>query len=410
MFYGWMSWQGTQGYRAAAKTPHEARMAMILNNWRSITQQLTILIIPICAYTFMHHPDFSESAQIAKNIISNIAGRTPVETQTLQTQMTVPIVMSLFLKTGLTGIFCAVMVAAFISIHDTYLHSWGSIFIQDVVMPFRKKPITPKQHINLLRLSILGVALFIFLFGMLYRQNEYILMFFAFTGTIFVGGAGAVVIGGLYWSRGTTTAAWSALILGIVMAFAGAIIRRIWPDFPINSMWIYFITAIACSMVYVVISLIEGKQCDMDKMLHRGKYAVTDDLVKADIAPVRGFKALIAMGPEFTRSDKFIYISSVVWSLLLGGVFIVGTILYWFIGIENESWSKFWWFYIIIQFILSVITTVWFIVGGLHDYKDMFRRLKTLKSNDLDNGRVIDEAEDHSKPAAKQDVETRTGS
>ena len=46
----------------------------------------------------------------------------------------------------------AVMLAAFISTHDTYLHSWGSIFIQDVVLPFRKKPFAPRQQMWLLRL------------------------------------------------------------------------------------------------------------------------------------------------------------------------------------------------------------------------------------------------------------------
>ena len=56
------------------------------------------------------------------------------------------------------GAFAAVMLAAFISTHDTYLHSWASIFIQDVVMPLRKKPFSSKQHISVLRWAIIGVA------------------------------------------------------------------------------------------------------------------------------------------------------------------------------------------------------------------------------------------------------------
>ena len=37
-------------------------------------------------------------------------------------------------------------------------------------------------------------------------------MFLALTGAIFVGGAGSAIIGGLYWKRGTTAAAWTAMV------------------------------------------------------------------------------------------------------------------------------------------------------------------------------------------------------
>ena len=116
------------------------------------------------------------------------------------------------------GALTTVMLMATIGTHDSYLHSWGSIFIQDVIMPFRRKPFAPEQHLRVLRLSILGVCIFIFLFSMIFQQSEYIFLFFAITGAIFTGGSGAVIIGGLYWKRGTTAAAWSALITGSVIA------------------------------------------------------------------------------------------------------------------------------------------------------------------------------------------------
>ena len=34
LFYGMRAWQGDQGYNAAAKNAHEAKMANILNGWR----------------------------------------------------------------------------------------------------------------------------------------------------------------------------------------------------------------------------------------------------------------------------------------------------------------------------------------------------------------------------------------
>ena len=119
------------------------------------------------------------------------------------------------------------MLAAFISTHDTYLHSWGSILVQDVIMPFRKKPFDKDTHLKVLRYSIYGVAVFIFFFSLLFQQNQKIALFFAITGAIFAGGSGAVIIGGLYWKRGTTVAAWAAMITGAVIAVGGIILKQI---------------------------------------------------------------------------------------------------------------------------------------------------------------------------------------
>ena len=54
--------------------------------------------------------------------------------------------------------------------------------------------------------------------SLLFPLKDFIFMFFALTSAIYLGGAGAVIIGGLYWKRGTAEAAWTALILGTVMA------------------------------------------------------------------------------------------------------------------------------------------------------------------------------------------------
>ena len=152
-----------------------------------------------------------------------------------------------------------------------------------------------------------------------------------------------------------------------------------------------FITMIICSTVYVVVSLLGRKTVDMDRMLHRGKYAVADDMATVDDKPVRGFRALIAMGNEFTRWDKVIYIASLVWSLSLCAVFVTGVIYNLAFDVKNESWIKFWWIYIVIHFVLAVITTIWFIIGGLRDYRDMFRLLRARKDDELDDGRVLPE-------------------
>ena len=112
--------------------------------------------------------------------------------------MVVPIAMTLVLPMGIMGLLCAAMFTAFISTHDTYLHSWGAIFLQDVILPFRTKPFTPKEHIRYLRLSVGGVAVIIFFFSLWFHQSEDIIMFFILAANFFLGWSGAVIIGGLY--------------------------------------------------------------------------------------------------------------------------------------------------------------------------------------------------------------------
>src|SRR5262249_50062540 len=104
--------------------------------------------------------------------------------------------------------------------------SWGSLFIQDVLVPMRKRPFGPRQHIYYLRLSIVGVAVFAFVFGSLFRQTEYLTMWWNVTMGVFIAGAGSAIIGGLYWKKGTTSAAWAAMIAGSVLSISGIIYRQ----------------------------------------------------------------------------------------------------------------------------------------------------------------------------------------
>jgi SSS family solute:Na+ symporter len=343
IFYGAMSWQGTQAYNVSAKSAHEAKMGAVLGNWRGFPQGLFLLIVPIIAYTVLHHPDFSE---LTRSVDDTLLG---LEEETIRSQLRTPVVLTRLLPTGLMGAFAAVMLAAFISTHDTYLHSWASIFVQDVVMPFRKRPFAPDEHIRILRFSILGVALFIFLFSMLFQQSEYIFLFFAITGAIFAGGSGAVIIGGLYWKKGTTRAAWTAMSAGSIIAVGGILIHQIpestfesniahlpliWQHawkflhrlYEINGQQYWALAMCTASFLFIVVSLL-GKRstCDLDRLLHRGKYAVEGETQVVDNSPGRGWK-ILGIGKEFTSADKVIYIATYLWTAIWTLVFIVGTV------------------------------------------------------------------------------------
>lgn len=342
-FYGTMSWQGTSAYNASALNAHEAKMAGVLGNWRNFAQNLFILVVPIMAYTVMRHPDF---APVAETVRAALAGE---PREAIQSQLRTPLVLTHLLPVGLMGIFTALMLAASVTTHATYLHSWGSILIQDTVMPLRRRPLSTARHLLLLRLAIFGVAVFAFVFSLLFKQSEYIFLFFAITGAIFAGGSGAVIIGGLYWKRGSAAAAWTAMLVGSTIAVGGILVHRLDPALfaasrealpalarfgwgllawlhGINGQQYWALAMFASTLLYIVVSLLGPRRAhDLERTLHRGAHAIAADTAVGDAAPVRGWRVL-GVSREFTRGDRVIYALTYAWTGLWVLVFIVGTV------------------------------------------------------------------------------------
>lgn len=384
LVYTKLSWQGNQAFNVSAKSAHEAKMADVLTNYRLIPQWgLFLVFVPVIAYTVFHHGDFRGIVETIQPVLDGAGPKA------VQTQLLVPLVLTKLLPVGLMGAFAAIMLAAAIACHNSYLHSWGSIFIQDFLMPLRRKPFAPERHIRYLKLSILSVGVFIFFFSLIFQQSEYIFLFLAITGSIFVGGSGAVIIGGLYWKRGTTAAAWSAMITGSSIAVGGIIIQQLVPGFPINGQMFWGLAMAASTIVYIIVSL-SGRRgaFDMDRMLHRGVYAAEESPgITTAQPPVRGWK-ILGTTKEFSRGDKAIYIATYVWTFLWAAVFIVGTVRNLTSPIPDASWMKFWEIYTWIYLVVSVIVVVWFTIGGVINIRQMVNALRTMKRDHVDSGYV----------------------
>ena len=395
VMYGALSWQGSQGYNSSAKNAHEAKMGVVLAGWRGIPQGMFMFLVPVLVYVLMNHPEYTH---IADSVNASLAS---LSSDTLKGQMRAPFVLSEILPVGLIGAFAALMLAAFISTHDTYLHSWGSIFIQDVIMPFRKKPFDKETHIKVLRYSIFGVAVFIFLFSLLFSQSQKIALYFAVTAAIFAGGCGAVIIGGLYWNKGTTAAAWTAMIIGAVIGVSGTLIKQISDIWlldvssysqlktiliflkNINGQEYWGLGMASSSISYIVVSLLfPEKPVNMDKLLNRGKYSIDGEVNVVDEQVKIGWK-IFGMGKEFTKNDKLIYILNYAWTGFWTLVFIIGTVYNLSNPVSDDAWMKFWEYYIYIHLILSGIVLIWFTLGGFHDFKSM---ISALKSDVRDHG------------------------
>ena len=386
-FYNCMGWQATQGYNTSAKTPHEAQMGRILGTFRGAASGIVVIVAAICAYTVMHNPSFSLLAAKLNSELSVISR------PDIRIQMTTPLVLGKFLPVGLLGAFSATMAFAFLTTNDTFLLSWGSILIQDVIMPLRKKPLSNEQHMRWLRYSILAVAVFAFLWSTFLQFNEHIIMYWTITSAIFLGGSGSAIIGGLYWKRGTTTAAYSAMIVGSALAVGGFVARTVNSNFPIQGQWIYGISIFASVSTYILVSLIGAKtNFNMDKMLHRGKYVVKEDIVQAAKKLAR-WKKLFGITSAFTKADIFIYFLALGYTL---GIFIACLSFgIWYklsringVAVNNTNWAFFWKWYLYISLGMAVVFTVWLLIGGIIDLRNLFISLGKARRSELDDGRV----------------------
>ena len=384
--YSTMAWQNASAYNSAARTPHESRMGNVLGRWKEFVNLTAVTMLALAAITFLNHPDFSSGASTVNGILDGVSN------SQIREQVRIPTALSILLPAGIKGLLCAVLLTGIFGGDTTHLHSWGSMFIQDVVLPLRKKPLTPALHIRYLRLAMLGVAVFAFLFGAFFTQTEYVVMWFRVTMSIYIGGAGSVIIGGLYWKRGTVAGAWAAMITGAVLSVGGIVIRQIYPDFPLNGMEISFGATLIAIAVYVGVSVLTVKKdFNLDQMLHRGVYALKDDMVPDVNLSVKKFKfsRLIGIDEKFSRSDRWVSGGIFGWSMLLLFVLISGTVWNLIDPWSNHAWSVFWrWAGLLLPLTIAVCTTVWFTFGVLQDLRKFFKALRSERVDVHDDGTV----------------------
>ena len=85
-------------------------MAAVLGDIRWKPQATFIFLVPVLIYVYMNHPDFQSVANSVNMSLQSLS------TDTLQSQMRAPVVLSEILPIGLLGAFAAMMLAAFVGI------------------------------------------------------------------------------------------------------------------------------------------------------------------------------------------------------------------------------------------------------------------------------------------------------
>jgi Na+/proline symporter len=383
-------------------------------------------------YSRKNNPDITYLNTVHGNLKNTPEGNATFQKfRTLYYQMMAPTLLRNKLPIGVMGLFILLMVMLMLSTDDSRIFNASSTLIQDVVMPFRKKPFEPKQHLFWLRGMSLAVCLFFLTVSLFFAQIDYILMFISIMCSLWLGAAGPIMLGGLYTRFGTTTGAFCALIFGSGTSLTGITLQRTWSShvypwlqesgnikyvsslfegvnsifspyivwemnpvkFPVNSYEIYFLAMMFGVGAYIIGSLLTyRKPYNLDRMLHRGKYSNGESMENTSPWNWHNvYGKLIGIDDEYTTGDKVIAWSvfgyAVVFQFLIA---FAGVLLWnWISPWPVEWWS--WYFFtmvIVVGIIIGSISTVWFIAGGIIDIRRLFKDLAKRVDNPLDDGWV----------------------
>lgn len=482
------TWLGG-GASGAARTPHEQKMAGLLGQWRGILAGLLYVVIALSIMTILNHKDFAKDAReirveiatrvtndiltdqtqrkqmivafekipeqihvvghdkplsnkknletvylkTAERVLSDVPdGRGKVqEFRSLYHQQMMSVVMRHMLGQGMLGLFALLMILAMISTDDSYIFSSAQTIVQDLILPFFKKPPSPHFHIWMLRLSAIGVGAFFLVCSISFAQMDYIELFRMAVLPIYLGGCGPVLVFGLYSRFGTRQGAWTSMLAGTGLSLMFIFLQRHWANFiypileryelvgitgrafelisrplnpyvkwemtpykfPVNGFESFFMIMMSTLALYIAVSYLTCKKpFNLDRMLHRGIYNIDGTVkTKTEWSLHHVLKMMAGITPTHTFGDK-----CTAWSLMAYSYIYRFFAAFLAVAVWNliSPWSKEWWgtysliVFIIVPMFMAAVTAVWFWIGGIIDMRNLLRDLKNRTIDDLDNGMV----------------------
>jgi len=200
-----IAWLPTTLRALAAKSPVVARRLYLGSGISFLARCLLPMLLGIAAFTYVHQDPGLRQAFFP-------AYGEP----TYQAKHAMPILLARIIPTGLLGLLTAGMMAAFMSTHDSYFLAFASVVTQDVINPCIRGGLSDRARIWLTRVIILVMGAFLLWWGLWYEPPGSIWKYMAATGTIYLPGAIACLVGGMYWKRASSTGATLAVLAGLV--------------------------------------------------------------------------------------------------------------------------------------------------------------------------------------------------
>ena len=125
-----------------------------------------------------------------------------------------PWMLASTLPSGLLGLVLAGMLAASLSTYAGYFLGWSAILAQDVVSPCVRGGLSDAARLRLTRLTVIGLALFILVWSLVYKVPGPAYFYLQVTANLFMAPTLIAVVGGLYWRRSSATGAVLCFVLG----------------------------------------------------------------------------------------------------------------------------------------------------------------------------------------------------
>ncbi|NIA16047.1 MAG: hypothetical protein GWP08_18445 [Nitrospiraceae bacterium] len=144
--------------------------------------------------------------------------------EALDSLYALPVFLGRILPAGLVGIITAAMIAAFMSTHDSYFLCWSSVITNDIIVPLSGE-LSQRRRVLLTRVIIFLIGVTIFIVSFAFPLSEDLWDYMAVTGAIYFSGAFALLVGGLYWRRASSTGAVMALVTGCSAVLGLGLVR-----------------------------------------------------------------------------------------------------------------------------------------------------------------------------------------
>lgn len=155
-------------------------------------------------------------------------------------QTVLPEMLITVLPEWMIGFIVIGFLAASMSTYDSYLLSFSSILVQDILGPIIKKDISDKQRIVYTQIGIVTIGVFIFFWGVYYSFTDTVFRIIALTGSLSYAGIISGLTGGIYWKKANTYGAYAAFILSAIPPIYSLFVTEV---NPVNAGLLSFILA-----------------------------------------------------------------------------------------------------------------------------------------------------------------------
>jgi SSS family solute:Na+ symporter len=224
----YVSWMAFVGLIGCCVWPTSVARALACDSESTVKKQFMFsslsytvrFIVPhfwgICAFVLI-----TQTAELSAVFLSS-------EAEAADSLYAMPVYLGRLLPIGIIGIITAAMIAAFMSTHDSYLLCWSSVMTNDVVVPMTGNTMPQKTQILWTRVWIVLFGAAVLYISMYLPLLEDLWDYMAATGAIYFTGAFALLVGGLYWKRASSTGACLALLSGLLAFLSvGAVQQKV---------------------------------------------------------------------------------------------------------------------------------------------------------------------------------------